>query len=123
MPAPPAHPPALPDEQVGALVTAPVHAPVPRNRLQTPSWASGTTDCTETPAESQRQFLPVLSPGFMALPEIFPHGHSLQPAVQRRQQGEAGLSQSQGRLSRLFSASLSPLLYYRQSKLLLSEAG
>lgn len=125
MPAHPGHPPALPDEQVSALVTAPVHAPVPRNRLQTPSWASGTTDRTETPAESQHQFLPVLSPGFMALPEIFfvPHGHSLQPAVQRRQRGEAGLSQSQGRLSRLFSASLSPLLYYRQSKLLLSEAG
>lgn len=71
MPAPPGHPPALPDEQVSALVTAPVHAPVPRNRLQTPSWASGTTDRTETPAESQHQFLPVLSPGFMALPEIF----------------------------------------------------
>ena len=72
MPAPPGHPPALPVAPTCSSVTALVHAPVPRHWPHPPSRASGTTDCTETPTESQRRFLPVLSPGFTALPEIFP---------------------------------------------------
>lgn len=92
MPAPTGHPSALPGEQVGVLVTALVRAPVPRNRPHPPSQATGTTNCTQTPAESQCWFLPVLSPGFLALPEIFPHSHHPQPAVRWGQRGEAGLS-------------------------------
>lgn len=73
---------------------------ISERKSASPKLGPGTSNCTRTPTASQRRFLLVPVAAGRAWPGC----------------GSPSLSQ-------LFAASLSPLLYYRQSKLLLSEAG